>query len=163
MSIDNFKAEVANLARPTLFEVESTDLGQEMKFLCKAASLPSSTLGLVEVPYLGRKVKVAGDRTFEDWEITIQQDESFSIRKKLEDWSNQINDHNLNVGPANTSAYKKDMKVRQLGVDGGVLAEYKMVGCWPQVVAAVDLAFDSNDTVLEFGCTISYDYWTRLA
>ncbi len=164
MSIDAFKAAVTNFARPTLYKVSAESvLDRNLEFLCKAAQIPSSTLGVIEVPYMGRKVKVAGDRTFEDWQLTIQNDESMLIRKQLEDWSAQINHHEQNVGPNAVAQYKHDMTVQQLGNDGSVLAEYRLVGCWPQVIAEVDLGFENNDVVSEFVLTISYDYWTRIA
>jgi len=164
MSIDAFKAAVSNFARPTLYKVSAESiLDRNLEYLAKASQLPSSNVGLIEVPYMGRKVKIAGDRTFDDWTLTIQNDESMLIRKQFEDWSNLINDHIQNVGPNNIAAYKHDMTVQQLGNDGGVLAEYRLVGCWPQVIAEVDLGFENNDTISEFTVTISYDYWTRIA
>jgi len=163
MSVDNFKAEVAQFARPTLFRVSAPAvLDRKLQFLAKGAQLPSSQLGIIEVPYLGRKIKIAGDRVFVEWTLTIQQDETFTIRKQLEDWSNSINDHVLNVGPAAAEDYKYDMIVEQLGNDESVIASYKLVGCFPQEIGSVELAFDSNDTVMEYSVTIAYDYWTRI-
>jgi len=164
MSIDQFRASFSNFARPTQFKVEMPGLDERtVEFFCKAASLPGSTLGVIEVPYLGRKIKVPGDRTFEPWTVTIENDTSMAIRKKLEDWSNLINDHILNVGPNEISAIQQDMFVTQLGNDGGAIAKYHLVGCWPQEISAVELAFDSNDTIEEFTVTIAYDYWVRVA
>jgi len=164
MSIENFKSEIANFARPTLYRVTIPGLlDQKLEFLCKAAQLPASNLGVIEIPYLGRKIKFAGDRTFEEWTITVQEDESFIIRKQLEDWSNMINDHVLNVGPNQASAYKQSGFVEQLGHDKGIIAKYEIRGMFPTNIAAAELSFESNDQALEYSVTLAYDYWTRLA
>jgi len=161
MSIDSFKSAVTNFARPTLYRVEAAGiLDQSFEFLCKAAQIPASTLGVIEVPYMGRKIKVAGDRTFAEWTITIQQDESYKIRKQFEEWSNGINDHVQNVGPAAAESYKQDMKIQQLAVDGSVIAEYSMVGCFPMEIGAIEMSFETNDAVAEYTVTIAFDYWT---
>jgi len=164
MSIDSFKAKFSSFARPTLYEVSIPGvLDENLKCLAKAAQIPAATLGVIEVPYLGRKIKVAGDRTFAEWTLTIQQDESFIIRKQLEDWGNLVNDHALNVGPNNDAAYKYDAIVKQLGHDHGVLAEYKLFGCWPLEIAAIELSFETNDAIVEYTVTLNFDYWTRTA
>lgn len=160
MSIDSFKAAVTSWASPTLYRVEAAGiLGEQFEFLCKAAQIPASTLGVIEVPYMGRKIKVAGDRTFTEWTITIQQDESFKIRKELEAWSNSINDHELNTGQAKLEDYKKDMKIQQLDKAGNVIAEYNMFGCFPMEIGAIEVGFEMNDQTSEYTVTIAYDYW----
>jgi len=162
MSIDAFKAAVSQFARPTLYRVSAPAiLDQKLEFLAKAAQIPASTLGVIEVPYLGRKIKVAGDRTFAEWTLTIQEDENFTIRKQLEDWSNLINDHEANIGPINAESYKYDMIVEQLANDKSVIAEYKLVGCFPMEISPIELSFESNDTIEEYTLTVAYDYFLR--
>lgn len=164
MGIDEFKGSVENLARPTLFKVTFPSiLDPQTEFLCKAANLPAATIGTIEVPYMGRKIKIAGDRTFADWTVSIINDKSMTIRKQLEDWGNTINDHELNVGPSIADTYKHDGFVQQLGTDGAVLAEYKLVGCWPSEIGEIELDWESNDTIETYSVTFAYDYWTRTA
>jgi len=164
-NIDEFKSMVTNFARPTLFRVTFPSIitEQNFSFLCKAANLPASTLGVIEVPYMGRKIKIPGDRTFAEWSLTIQNEQEMLVRKTIEDWSNLINGHETNLGPTAMGEYKHDGLVEQLGVDGGILAAYKLVGCWPSEIGEVDLNFESNDTISEFTCTMSYDYHVRTA
>jgi len=163
-NIDTFKGAVQNFARPTLFKVQIEAIIEEnLGFMCKAANLPASTVGIIEVPYMGRKIKIAGDRTFAEWQITVMNEQAMSIRKQFEDWSNLINDHELNTGPNQAATYKHDAKVQQIGVDGGVLAEYSLIGAWPTEVAEVDLNWESNDSVSEYSISLAYDYWTRTA
>jgi len=162
-TIDEFKGATANLARPTLFKVDIPSIiDGSLQFLCKAASLPASTVGIIEVPYMGRKIKIAGDRTFAEWQITVTNDSTMLIRKQFEDWSNLINDHELNTGPNQIATYKHNAIVQQLGTDGGVLAEYNLKGAWPTEISEVDLNFESNDTISEFTCSLAFDFWTRI-
>lgn len=163
MSIDSFKAGVTNFLRPTKFRVTAPSiLDRGTEFLVKAAQLPASTLGVIEVPFMGRKIKVAGDRTFVEWTMTIQQDEAYTIRKQLEEWSAQINDHKLNVGPNAIAAYKHDIIVEQLAIDDSVVATYKLVGGFPMEIGAIENSFESVDTVSEYTVTVAYDYWERI-
>jgi len=162
MSIDAFRASVANFARPTLFEVSFPDLLDEnLKFMCKAAQLPASTLGVIEVPFQGRKLKIPGDRTFQEWTITIMNDESMILRKQLEDWSNSINSHITNVGPASFKNSFYTGIVNQLGNDGSILATYEIRDCFPMEVGQIDLSFESTDTIEEFPVTLAYSLWDR--
>jgi hypothetical protein len=155
-------------ARPTLFEVNITNPinggGNEITpFMVKAAQLPSSTLGVIEVPYFGRKIKVAGDRTFEEWTVTVINDEQFTIRSAMEDWMAAINTHegNLRVGNATFEGYKNtDAEITQFAKDGSVLRVYSFKNIFPSVVAPIEMAWDSNDTIEEFTVTLQYDYWT---
>ena len=172
-NVNDFKQNLINEgARPTLFDVQFTlppdvanngvtDLApQEVQFRCKAAQLPASTVGLIEVPYFGRKIKVAGDRTFADWTITIINDESFSIRTKLQGWSNSINQHVSNTRPANN--YKTNINVTQYSkanTEAQGLVTYTLYNCWPSEIAAIDLSWETNDTIEEYTVTWQYDYW----
>jgi len=163
-NIDEFKGSVANFARPTLFKVQLPSIiDATLGFMCKAANLPASTLGIIEVPYMGRKIKIAGDRTFAEWQITVMNEQSMVLRKQFEDWSNLINEHELNTGPNQSATYKHDATVQQLGVDGGILAEYALIGAWPSELSEVDLNWESNDSVSEYTVSLSFDYWTRTA
>jgi len=162
MSIDEFRASVSAFARPTLFEVSFPSLLDEnIKFLCKGASLPPSTLGVIEVPFQGRKQKIPGDRTFQDWTITVMNDESMVLRKQLEDWSNFINGHRSNTGPASFKESLHNGVVKQFGNDGTTIAEYELIDCFPLEVGQIDLSFESVDTIEEFTVTLSYTVWDR--
>lgn len=169
INIDQFKDNFKDGgARPNLFKVDFTgapgniDAWTKMTFTCRASSIPASTLGVIEVPYQGRKIKVAGDRTYAEWPVTILNDEQFLVRRALEEWSHRINHFEENVrdiGLYNLDEYKVDCYVDQLDKSGAVIASYKFVGVYPSEVSAIDVAWDTNDTIEEYNATLQYDYW----
>ena len=121
----------------TLFQVEG-QIGpfsdEKIPFLVKAAQLPASTIGLIEVPYRGRKIKVPGDRTFAEWTITVLADGDFDLRNKFEAWSNRIQTHRSNISPdatplTNTSDIFQDWQIFQLDRAGNRIKAYNFVGC----------------------------------
>jgi hypothetical protein len=178
-SIQQFKSNglVEGGARPTLFEVilalptGSSVVADKFRFLCSAASLPSFTSGVIEIPYFGRKTKIAGDTVFPDWTVNIMNDEDFAIRNALEKWKNSINTLESNIrlpiaGNANgqiaggIEGYKNvDALVLQYGKMGDVIYSYKMVGIWPSNIEAIPLDWERTNTVENFAVTFSYDYW----
>lgn len=172
-SIEDFKAVLqGGGVRPTMFEVELTfpdtvvsdpNLAtNEGIFLIKAAQLPPSNVGLIEVPFRGRKLKVSGDRTFEDWAVTVTNDVSFNLRKSFEEWSERIQNHNYALGSNTLNDYYASAIVRQLDRDGQQLRAYRFEGIWPQTVDAIELDFDSTDTVEEYGVTFAVQYWSAI-
>ena len=171
-NVSEFRSNmVGDGARPNLFQVSLTfptlvdgavTAGQKTTFMAKAAQLPGSTIGSISVPYFGRELKFAGNRTFADWSITIINDEDFAIRNAFESWMNLINSHaenKRNPGSVGPSTYTVDAEVVQYGKSGNELKRYKFVGMWPQDLAPIDLAWDSNDTIEEFAVTFGYQYW----
>ena len=172
-SIEEFKAVLqGGGVRPTMFQVEMafpdavvvdpTQADNEGTYLIKAAQLPASTVGFVEVPFRGRKLKVSGDRTFEDWSVTVTNDVSFGLRKGFEKWSELIQNMNFALGANELNDYFASAVVRQLDRDGNQLRAYRFEGIWPTEVAAIDLDFDTQDTVEEFGVTFKVQYWSAI-
>lgn len=185
-NVEAFKSQGLQFggARPSLFRVvlqfppDVTSgpialIGGKASFLIKAAALPAATVGEIDVSYFGRKIKLAGDRTFDDWTITVLNDEDFSLRHAFEEWSNLINTlvSNRLGGPATPIAspetYKVDLEVHQFGKAGpgdesGVIRKYKFVGAFPTQVAAITLDWDRNNTIEEFDVRFAYDYWVPL-
>ena len=163
-------------ARPSLFEVRLTGVpvdvpgGQTaaVSFLCQSASLPASTLQLIEVPYFGRTIKLAGERVFRDWTITIMNDEDFALRDLFESWSNKINAMLSNVqdsAPSNLLDYKVDsIEVLQYGKagpgnDSGVIRSYTFYGMFPTDVGQIQLDWSRGNQIETFDVTLAYDYW----
>lgn len=157
-------------ARPSLFMAQitfptsvsgSAGASQISRFLIKSASLPSSTLGIIELPFMGRKIKIAGDRTFEDWETTIINDEKMHVRSAIENWSDRINGFQSNrPGFANSMEYRTSATVTQISARGIPVRTYKFHNMWPSTIAAIDVAWETTDTVEEFSCTWTYDFFT---
>ena len=135
--------------------------GNISRFLIKSASLPASTLGIIELPFMGRKIKIAGDRTFEDWETTIINDEQMDVRTAIEGWSDAINGFQSNKPSfANSMDYRTSATITQLSTRGIPIRTYKFHEVWPSAIAAIDVAWETTDTIEEFSCTWTYDFFT---
>ena len=175
-SIDTFRTNALGSggARANLFDVTITGVGatgnlsagalSEFVFACKAAQIPPSTIGVVEVPYFGRVVKVPGNKTFENWTVTIINDEGFEIRNAMEKWITAMGTHEGNVATisAGDGTLYGQATVNQYAKAGGtVLEAYNFVNIFPVNVAAIDLAWDTNDQIEDFSVEFAYDYWTH--
>ena len=169
-TISDFKgALIGGGARPNLFEVELTTLpaginwsSSDFSYMCKAATLPASNVANIDIPFRGRIFKVAGDRTIDPWTVTIINDENFNLRNAFEEWTDLIAKLENNMGATDPEAYMVNAKVYQLGrgstpnaksnsgTANSVLKEYEFYNIWPSTVAAIDLSYDSTDTIEEF-------------
>ena len=141
---------------------------QLTNLLCKSAALPGSNLGVIEVPFRGRTVKIAGDRTFDTWTATFFNDKDLKLRSFFEQWANTINTHDDNSAPLfkpnKSDGYMGELIVKQLEKDasegGAVLRQYTLLHCFPTNVSPIDLAYDSNDQIEEFTVEWQYSYFT---
>jgi hypothetical protein len=200
-TLEDFKARlIGGAARPNLFEVELTfpsfatdtttagdtdqtrTVSELSRFMIKTANLPASNVGVIEVPFRGRTLKIAGDRTFDVWTITVINDVDFSIRTAFEKWMNAINKHDDNSGLINPAQYQKDAVVKQFGRSSvasanssvtsptatgpgdaiPVLKAYKFYGIFPTSVSAIDLSYDSTDSIEEFTVDLQVQWWDAL-
>jgi hypothetical protein len=176
-NINEFRSQMqGDGARPNLFEVTLPfpafalpgTAQTKLSFMCKTAQLPGSTVNSVPVQYFGRELKFAGNRTFQDWSITVINDEDFSIRKGFERWMERINGHVDNVrsvayvtpasyvGQATVVQYKKNGQSPQ-----DLQYNFKDIFCTD--ISAIDLDWGSNDAIEEFTVNFSYSYWTSTA
>jgi hypothetical protein len=169
LGIDAFKAKLSGGgAKQNLFQVTCNfpawagGNSNLASFMIKAASMPGSTLTVAEVPFRGRKLKIAGDRTFDDWTITVINDVNMPLRSAFEQWSNGINAHIANSGRSNPSSYMTDMAISQLDRGGNVTKTYTLRGCWPSQIAPIDVSYDSEG-IQEFQVTLSYQYWEAIS
>jgi hypothetical protein len=168
--ITDFKSKLSGGgARPNLFEVElafpgavgvDNDTLQRARFLVKAAALPASTVAPIDVPFRGRILKIAGDRTFETWTITVINDVDFSIRSAFEKWMNTINKMNDGTGLTDPEAYQADAYVYQLARDGGILRSYHFYDVFPTNISTIDLSYETTDTIEEFTVELQVQ-WSR--
>jgi len=166
LGVDDFKSKLkGGGARPNLFNVKMNfpayALGDAelTSFMCKAAALPASTVNTITVPFRGRQLKIAGDRTFETWTVTVINDTDFAIRDAMERWMNGINSHNANTGFNDPAEYQTDLSVEQLDKDGIVLKTYNFRSCFPTSVGAIELSYETVDTVEEFTVEFQVQYW----
>ena len=165
--INRIKAElVGGGARPSLFQVMITNpinpvADIKVPFMVEAASLPASQIDPVELSYMGRKFYEIGDRTFEQWNTTVINDEDFLVRNALEEWHNAINalERNVRTAGPSASSYKSQATVTQYGKDGTELRTYKFIGIWPTQIAAIDLSWQTQNEIERFQVTWQYDYY----
>jgi len=187
--ISQFKSKlIGGGARPNLFEVDVTfpagvSLGvqgdgtgqfdkENFRFLCKAAALPASNVASIDVPFRGRTLKVAGDRTFDVWTVTIINDENFSHRRAFEAWMQNLAQYGDHSGLSNPADYMGQAIVYQLGRspsntqgnnttgdNANILAQYRFIDIFPTAVSAIDLSYDSSDTIEEFTVDFQVQYY----
>jgi hypothetical protein len=202
-TLEDFKARlIGGAARPNLFEVEltfpnfatngtdgtanTTDTSRTVselsRFMIKTADLPASNIAAISVPFRGRQLKIAGDRTFDTWQITVINDVDFSIRTAFEKWMNAINKHDDNSGLINPAQYQRDAVVKQFGRSSvasansnvtnptlttagnqiPVLKAYRLYGLFPTAVAAIPLSYDTTDQIEEFTVDLQVQWWDAL-
>jgi phage tail-like protein len=147
--------------RPTLFEVEFSKMGQQFSYLCQATNVPAFTVNPIEVPYFGRKIKVAGDRTYAEWTTTVMIDEDFRTRDIVEKWSMDINQGDTNRRTLFNEQYKEDVTIKMYGKAGNVLRRYKLIGAWPTDVGTIDLDWNTTDTIAIYSVTWAFDYMNK--
>ena len=188
-NLSAFKTRLAGGgARPNIFEVALDKFPAEIqsywgaeekidfRFFCKTAALPASNVAAIEIPFRGRTLKVAGDRTIDTWTVTVINDEDFRIRHAFEAWMNLLSKLDNATGAVNPSSYMVDAFVYQLGRsdklegtsvrnrvgeagpggtptgsgDATVLRSYKFFDIFPTNISAIDLSYESTDTIEEF-------------
>jgi hypothetical protein len=154
-------------ARQSLFQVTIQNPANsvadiKVPFMVRTAQIPSSDLGVIEVPYFGRKVRLAGDRTFGDWTVTVINDEDFLVRNAMEEWSNKINSLQGNLrtfGAASPLLYKANAQVTQYSKTGVPIRTYQFNGIFPSSISPIDLDWNATDQIEEFTVTFQYDWW----
>ena len=171
-TITDFKSKMAGGgARPNLFEVElvfpdpiaiENDVKEKSRFLVKAAQLPASNITPIEVNFRGRILKIAGDRTFDTWTVTVINDVDFSIRSAFEKWMDFINSMEDATGAQDPAAYQPDAYVHQLDRDGSTLRSYKFHDIFPTNISAIDLSYETVDTVEEFTVEFQVQWWEAI-
>ena len=194
-TIDSFRSRlVGGGARPNLFEVKlvypegiakeisNEELALDTRFMVKAANLPASNITPIDIPFRGRNLKIAGDRTFDVWTITVINDTDFAIRNAMERWMNGMNNLRNATGDTTPNDYQSDAYVYQLGRNGikassnsggtidppalngdiPVLKGYRFYGVFPTNISAIELSYDQPDTIEEFTVDLQVQWWDAL-
>ena len=187
-TLSQFKAKLAGgAARANLFEVSIPTFPSAIqgawgpgddaengifKFLCKSANLPASNVGSIDIPFRGRILKVAGDRTFDDWTVSVINDEDFKLRTAFEQWANVMSKLDDATGVSNPSSYMTDAYVQQLGrgaqaftaenagAESSILRTYKFYDIFPTTVGEIALSYDDSDATETFDVTFKVQYFT---
>lgn len=167
-NISDFKAKLAGGgARSNQFKVICpfpgfTQVGgeiEEFSFLCNSASLPSMAVGVINVDFRGRQIKIAGDRTFGDWSTSVYNDTNFKLRNAFERWQNGINNMSDGEGLVNPADYQVDLFVDQLDRNGATLKSYTLRGCFPASVGDIGLEYGQGSAIESFDVTWQYQFF----
>ena len=165
-SIDTFREKLNGGSKANLFRmeigleeiIEGVDL-TDFPVLCKSGAIPAFTLGVIEVPFRGRRIKIPGDRTYGDWTATFVNDDAQNIRKSFDNWLNSIVDVNgENALRTGTTSYRSTITINQLRPDGTIARIYQLYDAFPTDVSAIDLSYDTTDAIQEFTVTFQYHY-----
>jgi hypothetical protein len=170
--ITDFKSKLTGGgARPNLFEVvlsfpdiapADSNVLDKARFLVKGANLPASQINPIEVPFRGRTLKVAGDRSFESWTVTVLNDTDFAIRSAFENWMNKINRVSDNTGATDPTSYTADAFVYQLDRDGSTLRAYHFYDIFPTAVSSIALDYTSSGAIEEFTTEFQILWWEAI-
>ena len=170
-TISNFKSKLTGGGtRANLFEVVLTfpdaaqpdqEVLEKSRFLVKGANLPASNVAQIDIPFRGRILKIAGDRTFDTWTVTIINDTDFAIRSAFENWMNVINRLSDNTGLVNPADYQADAYVYQLDRDGSSLRSYRFYDTFPTQVGPIELSYDAQG-IQEFTVELQVQYYEAI-
>ena len=167
-NINEFKSRLrGGGARPNQFKVTLPFPGyaavggetSDLAFLCKASALPGQSIPSIAIPFRGRELKIAGDRAFEDWTITVINDTDFKLYRAFERWMNGINNMTDNEGIANPADYQVDGFIDHLDRNGSTLKSYTYRGLFPTALGNIDLNYNANDAIEEFSVTFNFQYF----
>ena len=186
-TLDTFKSKLlGGGVRPNFFEVElkfpslgidDNDVSDRTRFLVKGANLPASIVAPISVPFRGRELKIAGERSFDTWTITVINDSNFVLRDAFEKWMNVINKVSDNAGEVDPTVYQQEAYVHQLGrapitnpsgvpaTSGNtvpILRSYHFHGVFPTNVSSIELSYDQNNVIEEFSVEFQVQWWEAL-
>ena len=152
----------ANQFMVTMGGTGATGLTNNFHFLCRSAQVPALTIGEVAVPYRGRVIYLAGDRTYDAWTVTIMNDRNYSVRAFLENWMDDMSDigGTTKANALSAASYYANATVQQLDRNNKSIRTYKLEGVWPTTLDAIDLSYDANDAIEEFGATFRFNWLT---
>lgn len=166
LGVDDFKSKLrgggarANLFKATInFPAYAGGDVELTSFMCRSAQLPASSTGVIEIPFRGRLLKIAGDRTFDDWNVSIFNDTNFGTRDAMERWLNGINAHTGNSGLVNPVDYQADLVVEQLDRDETVLKKYNFRGAFPIAMTGIQLDYAQQGEIETFDVQFAIQYW----
>ena len=168
-NINTFREKLKGGSKANLFRMEiipeftvpgfSAEDSKRANILCKSGAIPAFTLGIIEVPFRGRRIKIPGDRTYADWTATFVNDDNQKTRKYFDAWMNTIVDvDGENALRTGVGSYRCRISINQLRPDGNISRTYDLYDAFPTDVSAIDLSYDTTDAVQEFTVTFQYHY-----
>ena len=180
-SITAFKSKFTSV-RPNRFRVDfpqvwetkmyksnwiPKDKSTDIYIYCKSASLPSSKISSIQVPYLGRMYFDSGDREFDTLALEFYNSQDFAIRNFFEEWLNNINLNNENYQLDNGSTtvsnafdiFMDGLTVTQLDRRENPIKSYTFYGLFPLECGDIRLDYDDTDSIETFTVTFQYQWW----
>ena len=162
-TIDEFKAQlIGGGPRANRFNIFIPRAGDKIQFLAKAGNIPAATVGIVEVQWRGSVLKLAGDRTFENWTVSILNDVEFSARTAIEAWQQEIQEMGGGNGATTTDYLISWAVVEQLNKDDSVLARYEFFNMFPLNIGAIELSHETVDALEQFDVEFAFSHWERV-
>ena len=162
-TIDEFKAQlIGGGPRANRFNIFIPRAGDKIQFLAKAGNIPAATIGIVEVQWRGSVLKLAGDRTFENWTVSILNDVEFSARTAIEAWQTEIQEMGGGNGSTTTDYLISRAFVEQLNKDDSVLARYEFFNMFPLNIGAIELSHETVDALEQFDVEFAFSHWERV-
>ncbi len=175
-TISKFKSGIgaqSGGARPALYQIDingknrGTSFTDNENILVKAASIPAANIAPLAVNYAGRAYKWNGFRTYDNWTVTVINDENFTTRNRMMQWMRAISgrlegkrDAGYGDPLLSSQWYDGDATVKQLSTSGSVKQVYKFDYLWPTEIAGIPVDW-SSDAIQEYTITFAYDYWTH--
>jgi len=170
-NVSTFRDKLAGGAKPNLFQMSLTPpasigldstVADNFKILCKSGAIPSFTVGVIEVPFRGRRIKVPGDRTYAEWTATIVNDGEQNIRKFFDNWLKYINNPNgtEDIRTTGDDDYRTVIEIAHMKTNGKTSRVYQLIDAFPTDVSAIDVSYDTTDAIQEFTVTFQYHYVT---
>ena len=152
----------ANQFMVTMGGAGAAGMSSNFHFLCRSATIPAMTIGEVAVPYRGRTIYLAGDRVYDAWTITVMNDRNYTVRSFLESWMDDMGDigGTTKANTISSASYYATATIKQLDRNDAPIRSYKLEGVWPTALDAIDLSFDANDAIEEFGCSFRFNWMT---
>ena len=169
--LSNFISAFQGGTRPNRFRISGTSTvpktgspaGLFRETHCTAATLPESIVGIIPIPFRGRVYKFPGDRTYNEWNVTMLDDVgTYNTWKYFHEWSNQFNDHEKNISK---SRQQKDEYCKDLTVDlldhqsDNVIRTMKLLNAWPVQVGPVTLDMNAANQLGSFQVQIAYTHF----
>ena len=167
MNIEEFRSRLgAGGARPNQFRVTLNfptiaESDNTYSILVSGAAIPASTVNPAIIQYRGREIKLAGERIFDPWTVTIINDTNQSLRRPFEQWLDSMNQKDDNRGNLNPVDYFQDIEIEHLDRNDAVLpgGKYILYDAFPINMSEIALQYAQNDILEEYTVTFQYqDY-----
>jgi hypothetical protein len=171
-AISSFIGGFRGGTRKNRFKVSGTFPGgtaeTKLNFHVLSASLPNSTLGIVNFPYRGRLIPYVGDRSYEPWDILVLDDRGADgLYKQFVDWSEKINSQAGNIhsmgatdnwfSTGNQLIQNGTWSIEQLDLDEASIKKITLQGCWPGFISP--LQFNMAETGFNsFAVRLNYNF-----